>query len=183
MMNDPERPRQQWIEKLRDGRTVLIRPIRKEDATHERNFIAGLSLQSRYFRFGHGGEVSQEAIDKLTDIDHEREAAFIALVATETGAKQIGASRYCLCSDNASAECVVAVSDEYHHQGLGTLLMRHLIEYARAHGVQQLFSVDAANNRSTRGFAAHLGFHRETDPGDTTVMIHKLEVHPSRAHV
>ena len=47
----PDLHKSKWVEKLRDGTTVLIRPITDEDVTLERRFIEGLSPQSSRFRF------------------------------------------------------------------------------------------------------------------------------------
>jgi|GEM_PF-5275617 len=98
----------QWHERLRDGTEVLIRPIRREDADLEREFIEGMSAELRYFRFLQGFmRPSPELIEKLTDIDHTRDAAFVALVDENRREKIIGVSRYFLDEDDQSAECAV----------------------------------------------------------------------------
>jgi GNAT superfamily N-acetyltransferase len=181
---DPATPREQWTEKLLDGTVVLIRPISKADAALERSFIAGLSMESRYFRFLDCiRNPSLELLEKLVDIDRERAAAYAAVTGVGPAQRLIGVSRYNLCPGGQSGECAVVVSDEYQHKGLGTLLMRHLIELARARGVKSLFSIDAASNRSMWQFAAHLGFHREVDPKDATLVVHRLELQQAGAHI
>lgn len=175
--------RDSWFEHLLDGTPVQIRPIRPEDAALEREFITGLSMESRYGRFLEGvKQPSPELIEKLTEIDRQRDAAFIALAGSDSDLKQIGASRYYRCGDSDDAECAVVVADAYQHKGLGTLLMRHLIEHARSNGIDQLFSIDSATNRPMGNFAAHLGFRHETDPSDTTLVIHRLDLNPQRPH-
>lgn len=165
----------QWKEQLLDGTQVLIRPISKEDAERERRFIQELSPESRYFRFLQGvKEPSPELIAHLTDIDHNRDAAFVALLGHNGATRQIGVSRYYREADTSSAECAVVVADAYQHKGLGSLLMRHLIEQARARGIKQLFSLDAANNRSMCDFAEHIGFACETDASDATLVVHRM---------
>jgi L-amino acid N-acyltransferase YncA len=58
---------------------------------------------------------------------------------------------------------------------MGTLLMRHLIDNARARGVQEMVSLDAADNTEMRALADYLGFSREADPLDATQVIHRLK--------
>jgi len=55
-------PESQWKEKLRDGTTVLIRPIRGEDAEIERRFIEQLSPAARRLRFL--GEIKTPTVDR-----------------------------------------------------------------------------------------------------------------------
>ena len=64
-----------WQETLRDGTRVLIRPIRKEDAALEREFLERLSPESRAYRFLGQMKVSDEMARRLTDIDRERDMA------------------------------------------------------------------------------------------------------------
>lgn len=169
--------REHWNEKLLDGTPVLIRPIGPEDAERERKFIEGLSLESRYFRFlGCMSKPSDELIHKLTNVDQTRDAAYVALVADGGGQRQIGVARYSLDADGRSCECAVSVSDDMQKKGLGTLLMRHLIEHARSRGVRHMYSIDAAENRSMWPFAAHLGFSRHSDPDDACLTRHELEL-------
>jgi GNAT superfamily N-acetyltransferase len=168
---------QQWNEKLLDGTPVLIRPIGPQDAERERIYIENLSLESRYFRFLEGMRTpSPELIKKLTEVDHDRDAAFVALIGEGAQQRQIGVARYSLDADGESCECAVSVSDDFQHRGLGTLLMRHLIEKARARGIKHMYSIDAAENRSMWGFAEHLGFERHRDPDDARLTRHTIHL-------
>lgn len=164
-----------WTETLRDGAHVLIRPIRPEDAALEKKFIERLSPTSRRYRFlGSIGEPSEELIRRLTWIDHHRAAAFVALVHRDGETREVGVSRFCLDADGRSCECAVTVADEWQHKGLGVILMRHLIEVARARGIRSMVSYDAAENAGMRDLAAFLGFHRTADPDDPRQVIYTL---------
>jgi GNAT superfamily N-acetyltransferase len=166
-----------WHEVLRDGTRVLVRPIHKEDAALEREFIELLSARSKRLRFlGSIGAPSDTLIRQLTDIDFRREAAFAALLAREGAKHLIGVSRFSLGADGKSCECAVTVADEWQHKGLGTLLMRHLIEVARERGVHEMASIDAADNAEMKNLAEYLGFTRRTDPQDPHQVIHSLRL-------
>ena len=171
----PSRDDPHWTATLTDGTRVLIRPIHKEDAALERAFLKRLSPESRRLRFlGQQGEASDELIHNLTDIDYRRDMAFVALLHREGEKREIGVARYGTSADGKACECAVTVSDEWRNRGLGTLLMRHLIEVARARGVQSMMSIDEADNLGMRDMAKFLGFHRKRDPDDPSLVIHTL---------
>lgn len=165
----------QWVHTLRNGEQVTIRPLGKGDAALERAFIESLSPQSRRFRFlGQIGCPSDEMIRGLTDIDYVHDVAFAAIADIGGTAREIGVARYSVSTDGQSCECAVAVSDDFHGQGLGTLLMNHLIGVARDRGIHEMVSLDSAENFPMRDLALALGFRREPDPEDGTQVIHKL---------
>jgi acetyltransferase len=160
---------------LLDGSEVTIRALRRKDAELDRAFIRNLSPESRWMRFlGQIGEPGDSLIRKLTELDYRRDMAFIAL-SREGGVDQaIGVSRYSLAPDGQSCECAVAVADAWQGKGLGTILMRDLIDIARKRGVRSMFSVDANENERMRELARDLGFERKRDPTDSTRVIHRL---------
>ena len=167
----------QWQEKLRDGTPVLIRPITDDDVSLERRFIEGLSPQSNRFRFlGEVKTPSPEFLRQLTHLDHASEVAFVALITYGTDDREIGVSRYSARADGLGCECAVAVSDGWHQQGLGTLLMGHLIDIARQKGIASMYSIDASDNSAMRELAEHLGFQRKVDPDDASQVIHTLDL-------
>jgi len=167
----------QWKEKLRDGTSVLIRPIRGDDEDIERRFIERLSSASRRFRFlGEVKSPSPALIAQLTHPDPQRDAAFIAVIADGAEKREIGVARFCARPDGVTCECAVAVADEWQHRGLATSLMRHLISVARERGIECMYSIDAAENAAMRELATHLGFTRKPDPDDSTQVLHTLDL-------
>ncbi len=168
--NDPH-----WTHRLNDGTTVLVRSINKADAPLERKFIERLSPAAKRFRFlGQIGTPSDALIKSLTDIDREHEVAFVALIHDDGEKKEIGVGRFCVAPDGQSCECAITVADDWRERGLGTLLMRHLIDFARERGIHEMVSIDAADNYAMRDLSLHLGFTREVDPEDSTLVIHRL---------
>ena len=169
----PDQPR--WTETLRDRSQVVIRPLLQTDREAERAFIEELSAESRHFRFlctiGHPTEA---LLDTLTHVDQVHKVAFAAVVPEGAHERIVGVSRYTTDHDQKHAECAVTVADEWQEIGLGTALMRHLIEFAKAHGVTHLRSVDAADNLRMRDLAHFLGFHVRVDPSDASQVIYEL---------
>ncbi|MGF6092666.1 N-acetyltransferase family protein [Pseudomonas sp. 18173] len=165
---------QYWIEALRDGRHVLIRPLTEKDRDHEYAFIKRLSPESRHMRFlAQIKEPSVAMLNQLMDTDNKQRVAYVALVHDNGQLVEIGISRYADTGEH-ECECAVTVADEWTHLGLGTLLMEHLITAARRNGYHQMYSVDAASNAPMRDLAKALRFEMHTDPDDLHQVIHRL---------
>lgn len=168
---------QHWQDALLDGTHVLIRPIQKADTELERDFIIHLPRGTRRMRIlGQTSEPSDELLRCLTDIDYKHDMAFVALVHRDGETREIGASRYGTSIDGKSCECTVTVSDAWRNRGLATVLMRHLVEYARARGIRKMMSFDSAQNVEMRELSEFLGFAQAPDPRDATRVIHTLKL-------
>jgi RimJ/RimL family protein N-acetyltransferase len=169
----PHAPQSRLV--LRDGTAVVVRPIQATDVELEREFIQRLSPKARRFRFlGSISSPSAELLRQLTQPQLTRGVAYVALLGEGAETREIGVCRYSTSADEGSCECAVAVSDEWQGKGLATLLMQRLIETARDNGFQRMYSIDAADNDPMRDLAGHLGFKCETDPEDSTLVIHSL---------
>lgn len=171
----PDYPR--WSETLRDQSHVVIRPINEQDKSAERDFIEQLSSGARRFRFlGQVRHPSERLIEQLTNIDYVHEVAFVAVTPEDAREKIVGVSRYSTDQDGLNCECAVTVSDEWQQKGLATLLMKHLIEVARARGIRRMTSIDSAENLQMKDLAKYLGFHTRMDPDDTSQVLHELDL-------
>jgi GNAT superfamily N-acetyltransferase len=169
----PEYPR--WSETLHDRSHVLIRPIQPQDKDAERAFIEGLSAQARRFRFlGQVRTPSEALIELLTVVDYVHDVAFVAVTPDDGRERIVGVSRYSTDESGLNCECAVTVSDEWQNKGLGTLLMKHLIEVARIRGVRRMVSLDASENVAMNDLARHLGFSSRIDPDNAAQVIHEL---------
>ncbi|HEX5048044.1 MAG TPA: GNAT family N-acetyltransferase [Gammaproteobacteria bacterium] len=121
---------------------------------------------------------SDAQLRRLCDLDESEDMAFVALAdgdGSPQPPRQVGVCRYAGASDAAhGAEISVAVADDWQHQSLGRLLLRRLIDYARAHGVPRLYSMDSIYNDRMRKLARELGFAEHTDPEDPRQVIFSL---------
>lgn len=166
-----------WIEPLKDGGHVLIRPLRAEDRERERAFIMRLSPESRHFRFlAQIKEPGEALLDQLMTIDQRQHMAYVALAHVDGELREVGISRYAACTDPGECECAVTIDDQWQHRGLGSLLLGHLIDKARANGFKTLYSIDAAANTAMRELARELGFSTSRDPDDSCQVIHRLSL-------
>lgn len=171
----PDVPR--WTETLRDRSRVLIRPIQPGDRPAEAEFIAGLSLQARRYRFlGQVASPSEALVGRLIGADFLHEVAFVAVIQEDAHERIIGVARYSVDPGGTRCECAVTVAEDWQDKGLGTALMRHLIDVARARGIRTMYSIDAVDNIDMSDLARHLGFHTRLDPRDPTLYVHQIEL-------
>lgn len=121
---------------MRDGTPVTIRPIRPEDEPLIVEFHQNLSEQSIYMRYFHAMKLSQrvahERMIRICFNDYDREIALVAEHRDEAGGVHIlGVARLSKLYGTRESEFSMLVNDAYHGRGLGTELLRRLIEVAR----------------------------------------------------
>jgi RimJ/RimL family protein N-acetyltransferase len=126
------------VETLRDGRQIEIRAVRPDDRDAFLEAVDHASSQSLYRRFFNVKRNFTEAEQSFfLKIDFVNHVALIA-VLNESGKQEIGGGgRFVLVSPQ-QAEVAFMVVDQYQGLGVGTLLMRHIAELARAAGLREL---------------------------------------------
>ena len=131
---------------LRDGSTVLIRPVHSADAPLLADGFARLSARSRQLRFlTPKKELSPAELRYLTDIDHHDHEALGAL--NHADGRGVGIARYIRDADDPqAAEVAVTVVDDWQRRGLGTELVAQLSERARSEGIRRFTARVAADN-------------------------------------
>lgn len=167
--------RSRWHDRLADGTPVVIRPIRKSDVRLESEFLKHLSERSLHDRFLSVVQTPvTDAARRFTDVDNRDEVALIAVVRREGHDVEVGAAGYCHSEDRGCCHVAVAIDDNWRRRGLAILLMGHLIEIARANGVQRMYAADAVGGEKTHQLAARLGFRRRPDPEDPAAVTYEL---------
>ncbi|MDU8927489.1 bifunctional acetate--CoA ligase family protein/GNAT family N-acetyltransferase [Alisedimentitalea sp. MJ-SS2] len=157
---------------MSDGRILTIRPIRPEDAEEERSFVRELSPRAKRFRFmGTISELSPQMLARFTQIDYRTEMALVAMVEQDGKQTQIGVTRYAINPDRRSCEFAIVVSDAVQHQGIGTKLMKALMEAARDHGLAVIEGTVLRENDAMLHLMEELGFSISTSPDDREVVI------------
>src|SRR6266481_6776786 len=153
---------------LRDGSSIRIRAIGAKDQERLHEHFRGLSQQSIYFRFmGFKRDLSALDLKQLTELDFNDHVG-LAATLTENGRERfIGVGRYIRGKDPRRAEVAFAVLDKYQGQGIGTILLEHLGQIARASGVTELEATVLGDNRQMLEVLTHSGFkiRRELDSG------------------
>lgn len=151
----------------RDGVTVRIRPITPEDAELEQEFVRKLSAETKYFRFMNTlRELSPAQLARLTQIDYDREMAFIALVEVDNVDVEVGVARYAMNPDGESCEFAIVVADDWQGKGLARRLMGIVIDTASSRGIKYMNGDFLAENRRMIAFVTSLGFVLSLHPDD-----------------
>jgi RimJ/RimL family protein N-acetyltransferase len=126
--------REERSETLRDGSKVLVRPIRMSDVEPLQRLLYELSDESRYLRFmAHKSSHPHQEMQKLVDADY---SASVALVVCEPATGDLVATaRYDVEPDTGFADIAFVVRDDWQRRGIGSCLMRRMIDLGRARGV------------------------------------------------
>ncbi|OLP15680.1 acetyl CoA synthetase subunit alpha [Leptolyngbya sp. 'hensonii'] len=149
---------------LKNGNPVMIRPIRPEDEPLAVQFHETLSEQSVYLRYFHLMKLSQrtahERMARLCFIDYDREMALVADYKNpETGKHEILAiGRLSKQHGVSEAEFAMLVSDPFQRQGLGTEILRRLLQVGRAEGLTRITAEVLAENVAMQRVCEKVGF-------------------------
>ncbi|MFN8508174.1 MAG: GNAT family N-acetyltransferase [Dehalococcoidia bacterium] len=137
--------------RLRDGRELIIRPIRPEDAAELQALAGRLSAQALRLRFFSPITAARLAalerghfFPHLAEVDFRERGAWVAQVPGESAIRAVG--RYQRQPDPREAEIAFVVEDAYQGQGVCTELLHHLAAYARGAGIERLIGVVLAEN-------------------------------------
>ncbi|HMB92027.1 MAG TPA: GNAT family N-acetyltransferase, partial [Rhodothermales bacterium] len=149
---------------LRDGTSVTIRPIRPEDEPLVVDFHKTLSERSVYLRYAgqidYSKRVAHSRLARLSFIDYDREMALVAEQQDpETGPKIIGIGRLTTLPGTKDAEFALLVPDEIQGQGLGTELLRRLVQVGQDFGLDRIMADILTQNGPMQRVARKLGFH------------------------
>lgn len=126
---------------LSDGTSVLVRPIKPNDEDLIREFHYRLSEETVYRRYRRPlKSLPHKERVKLVNVDYDREMAIIVLNRTEARDELLGVGRYYVDEETRVAELAFTVRDDWHDRGIGSLLMRRVIEIARS---RELAGVEA----------------------------------------
>ena len=170
-----------WHEQIRlaNGREILIRPIRPDDAGPLRAGFALLQPEEIRQRFLYAlKELTPDMADKLARPDTRREFALVAAEPLPPGEALVGAvARAAMTENRHEAEFAILVSHYISGMGLGRHLMRRLVRWARGKGLHRLYGDVLEHNGPMLALAESLGFRREASdtPGLTRVV---LELQP-----
>ena len=159
----------QW--QLPDATDIIIRPIRPEDAELEKDFVHGLSDESKYFRFMETlQELTPTMLVRFTQIDYDREMALMAVTEMDGRELELGIARYTTNPDAESCEFALVVSDKWQHKGLGHKLMTALMDVARSRGLKRMEGEVLSANQGMLRLVSSLDFTVSANPDDPSVM-------------
>lgn len=149
------------------GINVTVRPIRPEDAKMETDFVSRLSEQTKYFRYHRAlQELTPEMLVRFTQIDYDREMAFVAVCDDPTLPSELGVGRYSVNPDGHSVEFSLVVADDSQHLGIGSKLMRTLMQSAKEKGMLFFEAEVLSSNEAALAMLHKLGFSIDAIAGN-----------------
>ena len=145
-------------ERLRDKRAVKIRALRPDDETSMLAAIdrtGTVSLKRRFF--APKREFSDAETAFFMNVDFVNHVALVAEIDEDGKTAIIGGGRYVVV-EPGQAEIAFIVVDAYQGQGVGTILVRHIVELARAAGLKRLAADVLPENIAMLNILGKLGF-------------------------
>ena len=157
------------------GETLTIRPIRPEDAAAHAEFFKRLPPEDIRFRFFTAlRELSAEQMARFTQVDFEREMAFIAV--RESTGETVGVGRLVREGLNDVGEFAITVQPDMKGRGLASHLLQRLIDWGRAQGMREIVGQVLADNQPMLAFVRHLGFTLRRMQGESDVVEAHLRI-------
>ncbi len=145
--------------RLRDGRTVILRPIKPEDEPLWLEMFQNFSEESiRYRFFQILKDTPHETRVRYCNIDYDREIAIVAEL-TEEGRKRIlGVARVSIEPDGKTGEIAFIVADPWQGLGLGTKLVDYVLEICADMKLETIYAIMLADNYRAMGLMKKMGF-------------------------
>ena len=175
------RPYPEYLEEevtLPSGLQILLRPIRPEDEPTHLSFINKLSeedLRMRFFGLVH--EFTHSQMAQMTQIDYDREMAFVAIRTRQDGSEEtVGVIRAFFDPDNISAEFAIVVRTDIKEKGLGSSLMDKMIRFCRERGTKEMMAYTMRENRGMQALGKKFGFVIRTSPEDPETIELRLDL-------
>jgi acyl-CoA synthetase (NDP forming)/GNAT superfamily N-acetyltransferase len=140
---------------LADGTTVEIRPAGPGDFDAVKAMHQAMSPDNTYLRFFNVSRLAAETEAKRIARDPAPGQAALLALADNT---VVGVASYVVLREHPErAEVAFAVADDMHHRGIATLLLEHLVSYARSHQITTFVADTLTENKAMLGVFADAG--------------------------
>ena len=160
---------------LKDGRSVMLRPALSSDAQGIRELFHHLSeadVFTRFFRNVRG--LSDAEVERLCNVNYEREVAFVATSGSREAASIVAQSCYFIDPTTNLADVAYMVHPDWQGHGLGSALQTCMIEHARKRGLRGFVADVLVGNtrmlRLARNNALHVQVERQQDSVHITIL-------------
>ncbi len=154
----------------RSGFSFFVRPATPSDASALSAFFDQVTPEDLRFRFLSGmRHVSDERIQAMTDVDHQKTENFLAF---DPDTMQIIASGMLAADDSLTrAEVAISILPDYKQRGISWTLLNHMARFAEAKGIKSIESLESRSNHVAIELEREMGFTALPCPGDSTLMI------------
>jgi acetyltransferase len=155
-------------------RTYHVRPIQPADVDLYPDFFERMDKEDMRLRFFNlSKHFSDKLLIRLTQLDYDREMAFVAL---DCDGNLCGVARFFADPDHETAEYALLVRSDLKGQGLGWAMLRHLLDYARADGLERIDGVVLSENSGMLKMCREFGFQLAVDQNDLGIVKVSLDL-------
>ena len=152
--------------KLRDGRTVILRPIKPEDEPLWLEMFRNFSEESIRYRFFEViKDTPHEVRVRYCNIDYDREIGIVAELNEGGIRKILGVVRLVIEPDGKTGEIAIIVADPWQGLGLGTKMMDYMIEVCKDKGLETIYGVMLPDNYRAINLMKKMGFNIKYEEG------------------
>ena len=160
---------------LRDGRKAFVRPVRPEDEEEFRRFFEKITPEDLRLRFfAPVRDFSHTFLARLTQLDYARAIAFVAF--DEQSGEMMGAVRLHADANHETGEYGILLRSDLKGLGLGWILMRLMIEWAKVEGLREIEGQVLRENTTMLDMCRSLGFSIRIDPDDPELRVVTLPI-------
>lgn len=154
--------------KLRDGRTVLLRPIKPEDEPMWLEMFQNFSEESiRYRFFQIIKDTPHEVRVRYCNIDYDREIGLVAEMTDEGRRKILGVVRLNVEPDGKTGEIAFIIADPWQGLGLGSKMLDFMIEVCKDKKLETVYGIMLPDNYRAINLFRKMGFTTERVDQDT----------------
>jgi acetyltransferase len=162
--------------RLDNGLEIELRPVRTEDESALHELLNKTGPEDVYFHFMKAkGNFCHSCIGGFTQIDYDREMAFVATV-NNAKTEILGFVRAISDADNHEAEIAIIVRTDQQKQGIGKILLDKMIGYCKSHGTKQLTGQALKRNKALTDLFEKCGFEISENNGKEIVAV-SLNLH------
>ena len=155
------------------GANYRIRPIKPADIALYPDFLAKVSPGDVRLRFlAPRKGFSDEMLKRLTQLDYDRDIAFVALA--EDSGKLAGVGRLSCDPDRTRGEYALLVRTDLQGHGIGWQLLQQILAYARAEKINRIEGIVLEENKAMLKMCREFGFtvaHHPDEPGAMLVAL------------
>jgi acetyltransferase len=152
---------------LKNGLSVTLRPILPEDEPLVVAFHKDLSensVRQRYYEFiSLDQRIAHERLVRICFNDYDRDLAIVAEIDDAGTRKIVGLGRLSRIPGTRTAILHMIIRDGYHHIGLGTILLEHLIRCAREEKWDEIIATILSENEGMIKICQRTGFKTKSD--------------------
>lgn len=148
---------------LRDGSSMLLRPIKESDVDLWLAFMSRLSKHTKYMRYHSLPRFDREDAARFCKVDYANAFSIVAEALEGEKREIVAIGRYCRLPRKSAAEIALVIEDRYQGKGIGTKLMEALAAAAREHEIKRFEADILAENREMMLVLQSYGYHVSTE--------------------